>query len=72
VQRNLKAVGCDGTETKMNTLNQTSAKTTSALTSVLFVAMLGATTLFLTGFAQSQTLHDAAHDVRHSTGFPCH
>ena len=19
-----------------------------------------------------QTLHDAAHDVRHSTGFPCH
>ncbi|MBH1973478.1 MAG: CbtB-domain containing protein [Rhodobacteraceae bacterium] len=56
----------------MNALNQTSAKTTSALTSVLFVAMLGVTTLFLTGFAQSQTLHDAAHDVRHSTGFPCH
>ena len=24
------------------------------------------------GFAHSQTLHDAAHDVRHGTGFPCH
>ena len=72
MQRNLTAVGCDGTETKMNALNQTSAKTTTVLTSVLFVAMLGVTTLFLTGFAQSQTLHDAAHDVRHSTGFPCH
>ena len=72
MQGNLTAVGCDGTETKMNALNQTSAKTTSALTSVLFVAMLGVSTLFLTGFAQSQTLHDAAHDVRHSTGFPCH
>lgn len=72
MQRSLIAVGCDGMETKMTALNQTTAKSTSALTSVLFVAMLGVTTLFLTGFAQSQTLHDAAHDVRHATGFPCH
>ena len=66
------AVGCDGTEMTMTALNLTSAKTTSALLSALFVAMLGASTLFLAGFAHSQTLHDAAHDVRHSTGFPCH
>lgn len=56
----------------MNALNLTSAKATSALMSMLFVAMLGAGTVFVAGFAQSQTLHDAAHDVRHSTGFPCH
>ena len=56
----------------MTALNLTSAKTSSALLSALFVAMLGASTLFLSGFAHSQTLHDAAHDVRHSTGFPCH
>jgi len=34
--------------------------------------MIGASTVFLAGFAQSQTLHDAAHDVRHATAFPCH
>ena len=45
---------------------------TTALASVLFVALLGATLLFAAGLAQSATLHDAAHDVRHATGFPCH
>lgn len=45
---------------------------TNALMSVLFVALLGASTVFVTGFAQAQSLHDAAHDVRHSSGFPCH
>ena len=29
-------------------------------------------TVQLSGFAKSQTLHDAAHDMRHATGFPCH
>ena len=35
-------------------------------------AMLGMVVLFAAGHAQSATLHDAAHDVRHATGFPCH
>jgi cobalt transporter subunit CbtB len=26
----------------------------------------------LTGHVQAAALHDAAHDVRHATGFPCH
>ena len=57
----------------MNTIktNATSVKS-SALLSALFVAVLGATTLFIAGHAQSAALHDAAHDVRHATGFPCH
>lgn len=54
------------------TLNTASVKTSSGLLSITFVALLGATLVFLSGFAQSQTLHDAAHDMRHSTGFPCH
>ncbi len=45
---------------------------TSALVSVLFVAFVGVALLFTAGFAQSSTLHDVAHDVRHATGFPCH
>ena len=35
-------------------------------------AVLGASLVFLVGFAHSQVLHDAAHDTRHSNGFPCH
>ncbi len=27
---------------------------------------------FTTGFAGSTVLHNAAHDTRHSVGFPCH
>ncbi len=45
---------------------------TSTLTSVLFMALVGLTIVFVAGNAQSAALHDAAHDVRHATGFPCH
>ena len=40
--------------------------------SLLVAFALGASLVFLVGFAQSQTLHDAAHDTRHSNNFPCH
>lgn len=40
--------------------------------SVAFVAALGFALLFVAGHAQSAALHDAAHDMRHATGFPCH
>lgn len=56
-------------------MNTTTTKTTeksTALMSVLFMAILGGAILFAAGHAQSATLHDAAHDVRHATGFPCH
>jgi cobalt transporter subunit CbtB len=44
----------------------------SPLAQILMVAVLGLGILFVAGHAQSATLHDAAHDVRHATGFPCH
>jgi len=50
----------------------TSVTTSSALLSVLGMVALGLTLLFAAGHAQSAALHDAAHDVRHATGFPCH
>jgi cobalt transporter subunit CbtB len=55
----------------MTTKTISSAKT-SSLVSVLFVALLGGAVLFIAGHAQSAALHDAAHDIRHATGFPCH
>lgn len=34
--------------------------------------LLGVVVLFGVGFASSSAVHNAAHDVRHSQGFPCH
>ena len=68
------AVGGTARRIDMATLNTTTR--TSAASSVvvqtLIVALVGAILVFTSGLAHSQTLHDAAHDVRHATGFPCH
>lgn len=48
------------------------ARSGASLLAPLAVALIGACVIFVAGFAQSATLHDAAHDVRHATGFPCH
>lgn len=68
------AVGCDGQEMKMMmTIAKTCAsEKTTTLLSVLGMALLGLMIVVAAGHAQSATLHDAAHDVRHATGFPCH
>ena len=55
----------------MNT-TLTTTKTASGLGSIAMVAFMGALLVFTAGFANSSVLHDAAHDTRHSTGFPCH
>lgn len=57
--------------TQTANLTQTAA-TSSVLMQSIFMALIGATLVFAAGFAHSQSLHDAAHDLRHSTGFPCH
>lgn len=38
----------------------------------LIALFLGGFLVFGVGLANSETLHDAAHDTRHSYGFPCH
>ncbi len=34
--------------------------------------MLGVVMLYGAGFVQTSEAHNAAHDARHSIGFPCH
>ena len=38
----------------------------------MLALVLGLGLLFLTGFAQPEVIHNAAHDVRHGLSFPCH
>ena len=38
----------------------------------IVAALLGAFILLGVGFLHAETLHNAAHDSRHSFAFPCH
>ena len=57
----------------MDTTNAAASRTTATGVGALtLVALIGLGIVFATGHLQAETLHDAAHDVRHATGFPCH
>ena len=47
-------------------------KSATSTVAILFAAIVGFGIVSVAGHVQAQTLHDAAHDVRHATGFPCH
>lgn len=47
------------------------AKTGKFVATVL-AAFFGIGLLYGSGFAEMSQLHNAAHDGRHSAGFPCH
>jgi cobalt transporter subunit CbtB len=34
--------------------------------------LLGAVIVYGAGFVQTSAVHNAAHDMRHAQGFPCH
>ena len=44
----------------------------STLLSVIAAGLLGLGLMMVAGHVQAGALHDAAHDMRHATGFPCH
>jgi len=48
------------------------AADTRRLWPALAAAMLGMVILFGAALANSDTIHNAAHDTRHSAAFPCH
>lgn len=43
-----------------------------AMIAAFLALFLGSVLTFGTGLAGSSTVHNAAHDWRHSMGFPCH
>ncbi len=56
----------------MNTRLTTTARAPSRLAAILASAAFGLAIIFVVGHVQADALHDAAHDMRHATGFPCH
>ena len=60
-------------------ISTTSIPTSSAIipvavskTASVFSMVLGASFIFLIGFSHIDAVHNAAHDTRHSSAFPCH
>ena len=59
----------------MTTLATTRTADASALTRrlpALALLAFGAVMLYGVGFSTTSAVHNAAHDTRHATGFPCH
>jgi cobalt transporter subunit CbtB len=48
------------------------AKSTSATVQAVLAMTLGLFVVFMVGFSHIDLVHNAAHDVRHSSAFPCH
>ena len=42
------------------------------LAAALLAALLGGVVIWAVGFSPIDVAHNAAHDTRHSVGFPCH
>ncbi len=56
----------------MTTMIKTAARANTNTLAIAFTALLGFGIMVMAGHLQAATLHDAAHDTRHATGFPCH
>ena len=58
----------------MDQTSQTFARTdiSAVIIPALAALLLGAFLVLGIGFTHSDTIHNAAHDTRHSLAFPCH
>lgn len=63
------------TENAFNSIESTEEEIiarSSVVAPAMAALLLGAFLVLGTGFAHSDTVHNAAHDSRHSFAFPCH
>lgn len=57
----------------MNTATASSQASVSERVKAATAALaLGSVLVFAVGFAHSTSIHNAAHDTRHTLAFPCH
>ena len=59
-------------ENSIQITDQTQSRISSNIMVIIFAAFVGLSIVAITGHVQASALHDAAHDMRHATGFPCH
>jgi cobalt transporter subunit CbtB len=54
------------------TKTEVSARSAVRLLPALAVLLFGIAALYAVGFSEFPRAHNAAHDTRHASGFPCH
>jgi cobalt transporter subunit CbtB len=54
------------------TATQVSTSLAQRATTATLGALIGLFLIYGVGFAQPETIHNAAHDTRHAASFPCH
>lgn len=59
---------------QVQTATQTNQRTLTISKPLQLVSavLLGTIILYAAGFVNTPAVHNAAHDTRHSQGFPCH
>ena len=57
-------------ENSIQITDQTQSLISSNMMAIVFAAFVGLSIVAITGHVQASALHDAAHDMRHATGFP--
>lgn len=58
--------------TDINPVKSLDPSRSGNLIALPLTAFLGLLLIWGVGFSPMETFHNAAHDVRHSNGFPCH
>jgi cobalt transporter subunit CbtB len=58
--------------TNLEAAKQGEASLVTSIISIFAAALLGAILVGGVGFSHIAAVHNAAHDYRHSMGFPCH
>ena len=56
----------------ITTLSTQSLSVSQRITAGAVCLLVGASLVFLVGMSHISAAHNAAHDTRHSIGFPCH
>jgi len=60
------------TTSPTTTSSTTTATQAQRLTAAVSAMILGACLVYFAGFSHIDAVHNAAHDTRHSSAFPCH
>ncbi|KDD65652.1 cobalt transporter subunit CbtB [Pseudomonas sp. BT76 TE3572] len=67
----MSIISSTGSNTDKSTAS-TTITLTQRLTAAACASILGACLVYFAGFSHIEAVHNAAHDTRHSSAFPCH
>ncbi|KAB0502705.1 MULTISPECIES: CbtB domain-containing protein [Pseudomonas] len=68
----MSIISSTGSNTDKKSTISTTTTLSQRLTAAFCASILGASLVYFAGFSHIEAVHNAAHDTRHSSAFPCH